>query len=116
MLNLNVATVTFLRLAWAFLLALNAFSLTTQVDPTQGKVLNKCNLPINPIVEGVAIFMFAVNAGALLFTVMVGCLEVFKFKIASFTSRVSFEVAWMAAFWVLETGQSGGAPICVLQY
>jgi hypothetical protein len=110
LLNLNIATATFLRLAWAFLLALNAFSLTTQVDPTQRKVLNKCNIPINPITEGVAIFMFTANAAAVLLTVMVGCLEIFKFKIASFTSRVSFEVAWMAAVWILETGQSGGAP------
>jgi hypothetical protein len=53
--------------------------------------------------------MFAANAMALLFIVMFGCLEIFKFKIASFTSRVSFEVAWMAGLWILETGQSGGA-------
>jgi hypothetical protein len=114
LLNLNIATATFLRLAWAFILALNAFSLTTQVDPTHRKSVNKYHALINSIAEGVSIFMFAANATALLLTVMVGCLEVFKFKIASFTSRVSFEVAWMAAFWILETGQSGGASTCVL--
>jgi hypothetical protein len=51
-------------------------------------------------------FMFAANATALTFTVLVACLEVFKFKVASWTSRVAFEVAWMSIFWILETGSS----------
>lgn len=87
------ATAIFLRLAWAFVLALNAFSLTTRVDSTH---------------QGVSIFIFAVNATAFFFIAMVGCLEVFKFKIASWTSRVAFELGWMALFWILE---AAGATI-----
>lgn len=79
---------TFLRLAWAFILALNAFSLTTQTDSMH---------------QIVAIFMFAINAAAFVFVALVGTFEAFRFKLSSWTSQVRFELTWVSIFWVLET-------------
>lgn len=79
---------TFLRLAWAFILALNAFSLTTQTDSTH---------------QIVAIFMFAINAAAFVFVALVGTLEAFRFKLSSWTSQARFELTCVSIFWTLET-------------
>ncbi|PVG00833.1 hypothetical protein CPB86DRAFT_782400 [Serendipita vermifera] len=78
----------FLRLSWAFILALNAFSLTTIVDPTH---------------QILTIVMFAVNATAFVCLLAVASFEAFKFRLASWTSRIGFELGWMSFFWVLET-------------
>lgn len=49
--------------------------------------------------------MFAVNAAAFVFIVTVGTFEAFRFKLASWTSQVGFELAWISTFWILETGE-----------
>ncbi|KAG8811948.1 hypothetical protein FRC17_002268, partial [Serendipita sp. 399] len=82
------ATSVFLRLGYAFLLALEAFSLTTLVNKTH---------------QFLAIFMFAVNTAALITLIFVGGLEAFKIRLSQWTSRTWFELSWMSTFWVLET-------------
>lgn len=77
----------FLRLAWAFTLALNAFSLTTLAESSH---------------QIISTVMFAINAAAFMFIVVVGTFEAFRFKIASWTSRVAFELVWILVFWILE--------------
>lgn len=78
----------FLRLGWAFLLALTAFSLTTLVDKRH---------------QIITLYLFAANNAAFVAIVLVGTFEAFKFGIASWTSRVGVELTWLALCWIVET-------------
>lgn len=78
----------FLRLGWAFLLALSAFSLTTLVDKQH---------------QIITLYLFAANNAAFVAIVLVGTFEAFKLGIASWTSRVAVELTWLTMFWIVET-------------
>ncbi|KAG8852734.1 hypothetical protein FRB91_006045 [Serendipita sp. 411] len=87
----------FLRLGYAFVLALEAFSLTTLVNKTH---------------QIITISMFSTNTAALVAVILVGGLEAFKSRLSQRTSRARFEIVWMSTFWVLETA---GATIFTLK-
>ena len=103
----TIGVTAFLRLAWAFTLALNAFSLTTLADPPHRKRVITLQIHnLNSFTsEVISIVLFSTNAAAFVFLVVVGTFEAFRFRIASWTSRVGFELAWISLFWILETGE-----------